>query len=258
MSDQLVLVGTGDALGVPRVYCECGVCQEARSTGANRRMRCSALLRGVQGELLIDCGPDWRLQMERMGLRHVERVLITHGHHDHIAGLPDLWDSVRWTGRPVEVMGPEPALAEIRVRFPWAAQGLTLVEFTAGVTLLGWEVQTWEVNHGRNGRSFAYRFDRPDFAWAYCPDSIDLSPAQRAPLSGLDLLVLGTAYYEESAPRQRRSLYSMVEALQLLADVRPRRTLFTHLSHGVDICSRYPLPDGISVGRESMVIQLGQ
>ncbi|MFZ5826941.1 MAG: MBL fold metallo-hydrolase [Bacillota bacterium] len=258
MRDQLVLMGTGDALGVPRVYCECEVCQEARSTGANRRMRCSALLRGGGSDLLIDCGPDWRLQMERIGLRHVERVLITHGHHDHIAGLPDLWDAVRWTGRPVEVMAPAPALAEIQARFPWAVGGLNLVDLTAGASLLGWQVQAWEVNHGRNGRSFAFRFDRPGFAWAYCPDAIDLSPAQRAPLAGLDLLVLGTAYYEETAPRERRSLYSMVEALDLLAEVRPGRTVFTHLSHGVDSRSRYPLPDGVTVGHDGMVIQLGQ
>lgn len=77
-------------------------------------------------------------------------------------------------------------------------------------------------------------------------------------MAGLDLLVLGTAYYEEAAPRERRSLYSMVEALELLAEVQPGRTLFTHLSHGVDIRRRYPLPDSVTVVHDGMVIQLGQ
>ncbi|MFZ5817447.1 MAG: MBL fold metallo-hydrolase [Bacillota bacterium] len=257
MKDQVVLLGTGDALGVPRVYCDCGVCQEARGGGLNRRTRSSALVRGPAGTFLIDCGPDWRLQMEAVGLRHVEEILITHGHQDHIGGIPDLADSVRWTGLPVRVTGPERALEEVRSRFPWAARGLTWRALAGPLTVGGWAVNAWEVSHGRNGRSWAYRFERPGFAWAYCPDSIDLTPEERAPLHGLDLLILGTAYYDEPAPRSRRSLYSMVEAVALLEEVRPVRAVFTHLSHGVDLKAAYPLPPNVLVARDGMAVELG-
>lgn len=257
MGDRLWLLGTGDSLGVPRVYCDCEVCQEARRLGRNRRTRCSALLRTDEGDLLLDCGPDFRVQMERMELRHVESVLITHGHHDHIGGIGDLADSVRWTGLPLRLLGPAPALDEIRARFPWAMQGFTTEAISRPVTLVGWSVICWPVNHGKNGTAFAYRFERPGFAWAYCPDSIHLSPAEEAPLQGLDLLVLGTAYYEERAPESTRSLYSMVEALELLERVRPGRTVFTHLSHGVDIGADYGLPSSVAVGFDGFSIELG-
>lgn len=168
MRDQLRLMGTGDSLGVPRIYCECSICQEARTSGANRRTRPSALLRGPGGDLLIDCGPDFRTQMERAGLRHVERVLVTHGHHDHIAGVGDLSDSVRSTDLPVRLLGPAPVLDEIRARYPWAVSWIPMEPVDGPTVVAGWSVTCWPVNHGHNGRSFAYRFERPGFTWAYC------------------------------------------------------------------------------------------
>lgn len=47
--DQLVFIGTGDAMGVPRVYCECEVCGEARSSGVNRRYRSLVSVEGKKG-----------------------------------------------------------------------------------------------------------------------------------------------------------------------------------------------------------------
>lgn len=254
MNNTLTLVGTGDALGVPRVYCDCPVCTEARTTGQNRRRRCSALVTGAAGTCWLDCGPDWRHQMESVGLRRVESVLITHAHHDHIGGLPDLYDLALWTDQRVQVYAPPRVMQQIATQYPWLDRGLALVPLEGTWEVCGYTVEAWEVNHGANGRSFAYRFVAPDFAWAYCPDSIDLNAAERRPLRGLDLLVLGTAYYQEDAPR--RAMYSMVEALELLADVKPGRVLFTHLSHGVDVRADYGLPPQVLVGQEGVTMAL--
>lgn len=62
MADELIFTGSGDALGVPRVYCDCPVCTEARTTGQNHRRRCSALVRAKAGTFWLDCGPDWHLR----------------------------------------------------------------------------------------------------------------------------------------------------------------------------------------------------
>lgn len=57
--DNLVFLGTGDAMGVPRVYCSCETCMEARAGGLNVRLRSS---------VLIDNGSDfWRLTVVRTG-----------------------------------------------------------------------------------------------------------------------------------------------------------------------------------------------
>ena len=243
-------------MGVPRVYCECKVCTEARTTGRNRRWRSSVIVKTPAGTMWLDCGPDWRLQAEAAGLREAGIVLLTHAHHDHIGGIPDLADASRWTGRRARVLAPGPVLATVRSRYPWVGAHLELVELDGEAEVLGFRVHVWSVNHGHNGRSYAYRFEGPGGLWAYCPDSIHLEAEERAPLRGLDLLVLGTSYYRDEAPLERRSVYDMVEALELLADVRPRRALFTHLSHGVDVRVPYPLPPNVGLATDGLEVEL--
>jgi len=123
----------------------------------------------------------------------------------------------------------------------------------------GWQVTTWRVNHGKNGYAYAYRFDRSDGsgkAWAYCPDSFDLSDAEKAPLRGLSLLVLGTSFYDEPYPRETRTLYDVREGLELAKEVGAKETIFTHQSHDIDLRRDYGLPEGVRFAREGMIAEL--
>lgn len=120
----LCLVGTGDSLGVPRVYCECPICSEARLHGMNQRTRCCAVLETEHGVVWLDCGPDWRAQMEWVRRRQASTVLITHAHHDHIGGIPDLADMARWTKQHVRVLGPQSVLDTIVSQYPWTERQL--------------------------------------------------------------------------------------------------------------------------------------
>lgn len=40
--------------------------------------------------LLIDAGPDFRQQMLRSGTNHIDAILLTHMHYDHVGGLDDV------------------------------------------------------------------------------------------------------------------------------------------------------------------------
>lgn len=253
--DQLIFLGTGDAMGVPRVYCNCDVCEEARRAGANRRLRSSVLVHGDEmrngdGEpFLIDCGPDWRAQMENIGMRHIQTMLVTHAHFDHIAGLPEWADACRWLGQRGRMYAPQEVIDVIVRQFPWLPGHVQLLPVDGGVRLAGWDIEGWRVNHGKNGYCYAYRLTKDGFTWAYCSDSIGLHETEKQPLHGLDLLVLGTSFYHEEAQYSGRSVYDMLEAQELLAEIRPKRTLFTHMSHDVDVNRDYSLADGITLAR---------
>lgn len=85
---KLTFLGTGTSMGVP----VSGGFGKEKTTGDPRdiRWRCSAWIQSQEASIVIDTGPEFRLQTLRAGLERVDLVLITHQHMDHIAGLDDL------------------------------------------------------------------------------------------------------------------------------------------------------------------------
>ncbi len=243
-------------MGVPRVYCDCEVCTEARTEGLNWRLRSAAYLETETGGLWIDIGPDWASQMEAMGKRSMPIALLTHAHFDHMAGLPEWADCCRWTGEKGILYAPREVLVLVRDRYPWLENQLIYREADGGTHFGEWTITTRKVCHGKNGYSYAYRFEKPGFAFVYCPDAINLGEEEKAFLRGLDLLVLGTSYYKEEFDFHTRSVYDMTEALELAEEIKPRRIYFTHMSHGVDVRTAYPLPDHASLTARGMRIPL--
>lgn len=256
---RITVLGNGDSMGTPRVYCECGICAEARRSGGNRRYRSSVWLEeeGLP-PLLLDCGPDWRAQMERIGVRSVHQALITHAHIDHIAGLTDWADSCRWLGERSRMYAPAEVIALIESRYPWIGGQLEMLANDKGMDYGPWDIRTWKVNHGKNGYSYAYRFDHriSNKAWAYCSDAINLTDEQTEPLKGLDLLFLGTSFVEEPYPMDTRSVYDMREGIRMAEQLKPVNVIFTHLSHDVDVRQSYALPANIKLAETGMTIDV--
>jgi phosphoribosyl 1,2-cyclic phosphate phosphodiesterase len=85
---KLTFLGTGTSMGVP-VAGGFGPRYAGRDP-RNQRYRCSAWIQSEERSLIIDTGPEFRLQTLRAGIRRIDALMITHEHTDHIAGLDDL------------------------------------------------------------------------------------------------------------------------------------------------------------------------
>jgi adenosylcobinamide kinase / adenosylcobinamide-phosphate guanylyltransferase len=109
---EVLLLGTGSADGWPNPFCGCASCAASRAAGEVRGQ--TAVL--VDGQLLLDCGPEAPRAAERFGrsLRDVRSILLTHDHPDHTGAAALLWR--RWAGsaQPLELIGPPSALATCR------------------------------------------------------------------------------------------------------------------------------------------------
>ena len=85
----LTFLGTGTSQGVPVIACQCRTCKS--SDVRDHRLRTSVLIQTDTGKnILIDIGPDFREQMLREDVRHLDAILITHAHRDHVGGLDDI------------------------------------------------------------------------------------------------------------------------------------------------------------------------
>ena len=68
--------------------CNCPVCTSADVR--DKRLRCSVYVEYEGLKLLVDAGPDFRTQLLREKIQHVDAVLLTHHHKDHTGGLDDV------------------------------------------------------------------------------------------------------------------------------------------------------------------------
>ena len=113
---KIVVLGSGTSHGIPVVACSCRVC--ASPDSRDKRMRSSVYVEGEAGEkLLIDAGPEFRLQALKAGIDSVDCLLLTHAHADHIHGLDDLRPFT--CVKPVPVYGNRQTISEMRERFSY-------------------------------------------------------------------------------------------------------------------------------------------
>jgi len=87
---KITLLGTGDAIGTPKVGCNCPQCAHAQKTGA-MRLRTSLLLENEGRHILVDSSPDLRQQLLLQGSPHIDAVIWTHGHYDHFIGFGEFY-----------------------------------------------------------------------------------------------------------------------------------------------------------------------
>ena len=253
---RLTFLGTGTSMGVPVIGCRCAVCTS--DDPRNRRLRTSAVLEVAGLTLLFDAGPDLRQQALAAGLTRVDAVLLTHAHADHISGLDDLRPLNFAQRSSIPLYGSSATLAFVRGRFDYAfANGsdgstrpaLELVEICAErpfrigpVDVLPFDVQhgTWTITGFRVGRL------------GYVTDASAIPPASLAHLRGLDTLVLN-ALRLTAHPTH----FSVDEARQIVAELRPRRALLVHMTHDLDHAAvNATLPDNLRLAYDGQVVEV--
>lgn len=250
---RVTVLGSGTSHGVPSIGCGCEVCTSPDPR--DRRTRCSILVEWRGKSLLVDTPPDLREQVIRSAVRRVDAILYTHSHADHIFGLDDVRSFNEMQGGELPVFGRPETLRDLRAAYSYvfretqAGGGkpqLALHELEGD--RLRWDgisVEVIPVFHGVL-EVLAFRFD--DFAYVTDVSSIPAESMER--LRGLDLLIL-----DALRPEPHPTHFSIDQALEVVAELRPRRTYFTHLTHRVPHAAvERALPDGVRLAYDGLIL----
>jgi phosphoribosyl 1,2-cyclic phosphate phosphodiesterase len=255
---RMILLGTGTSVGVPMIGCGCQVCTSPDPH--NHRTRCSAILGLPRGNLLIDTPPDLRHQLLRERIGHVDAVVFTHEHADHVHGLDDLRLFPFRLGHAVPLYCEarvreriyrafDYAFADVEPTHPGSAPKLQPIlisedPFEAlGVTIIPIRLQ-----HGPRFTVLGFRFGNV----AYCTDVSAIPAESMERLRGLDTLVLGTLRY---APHPTH--LCIPQALEIVQQLQPRVTYLTHTSHELDYeATNRSLPHNVRLAYDGMQIEL--
>ena len=111
----LTIMGSGTSHGMPVIACDCAACKSDDPN--DKRMRSSALIRDEEICIVIDTGPEFRIQALRFGIKKLDSVLVTHSHADHIHGLDDV--RVFSKEKTIPVYSNVQTLDDIKIRFDY-------------------------------------------------------------------------------------------------------------------------------------------
>ena len=264
---KLTFLGTGTSTGVPQMRCACAAC---RSTDPrDKRLRASVLIETEPGApaILIDCGPDFRQQMLRLGSPDLAAVLLTHTHYDHVGGIDDL--------RPYAYSAPGArfpiyCLADVandlRSRIPYCFIShpypgvpqftLNIIEpfkeftLTPGDGFRPVDILPVPVLHGKL-EIIGFRIG----PLAYITDASYVPEATIEALKGVDTLVINALRHDT-----HMSHLNLSQALDVIKVIRPRQAFLTHMSHdmGPHEQAQKLLPAGCAFAYDGLTVGIAE
>ena len=253
---KITLLGTGTSQGIPVIGCNCSAC--ISDDPRDDRLRSGVFVQSEDLNILIDTGPDLRQQMLKLGVRHLNAVLYTHEHNDHVAGLDDIrpFNFIQRIDMPF--YGMTRVLNDIERRFSYVfaknpypgSPRATLNHITAGKEFYieNLKIIPLDVLHG-NLPILGYRLG--DFTFA--TDVLTISEESKRLIEGSKVLVLSALQKE-----RHHSHLSLEEAIDLAQELKVEQTYLTHISHRMGVTSEWEkeLPSNIFPAYDGLEIIL--
>lgn len=226
---KVTFLGTGTSQGIPIIGSDHPVCLS--NDEKDKRLRVSVLVEWDDCTYVVDCGPDFRQQMLRSNCRHIDAILFTHEHSDHVAGLDDIRPFFFRQG-DIPIYAHKRVLKALKRRFDYifvenankypGVPNIEAIEIKNNAFRVNdHEIIPIDAEHNRL-QVFGFRFK--DFA--YLTDVKTIKKKEQKKLENLEVLVVNALRIEP-----HHSHFNLKEALGFIAQVQPRYAYLTHISH---------------------------
>jgi phosphoribosyl 1,2-cyclic phosphate phosphodiesterase len=225
---KVSFLGTGTSTGIPMIGCKCAVCTSTHSK--DKRLRSSVLIQSDSTAVIIDTTPDFRYQMLRTNTTHLDAVLYTHPHKDHMAGLDDIRALNFLTQKPMDIYANSLTEEAVRRDFYYAfadtkypgVPELNLITIDETPFVVGdLPIQPILVYHHKMP---VYGFRIGDFT--YITDANRIDEDQMNLIRGSKVLVLNALRKEDHI-----SHFTLQQAVDVSMELAVPEVYFTHISH---------------------------
>jgi len=250
---RVTFLGTGTSIGVPVITCDCPVC--ISEDEHDKRLRTSVMVEVHNNTFVIDCGPDFRIQMLREKVMNRDAVIFTHEHRDHIAGLDDVRAFNYVLNKKIDIYGTKQVMEAIRIEFPYIFSESRYFG-APQLTMHFIDQEPFKINEIKfipiqvlHEKLPVFGFRIGDFT--YITDASSISSEEKEKIRGSKVIVLNALRNSKHV-----SHFSVSEAVELLLELEPEAAFLTHLSHFVglheEVNSRLPKNihlayDGLSI-----------
>ena len=233
------------------IACECEVCTSTDKK--DNRLRSSILVQSPTTTLVVDTGPDFRYQMLRQKIKHLDAVLFTHPHKDHMAGLDDVKAFNFRSKKPIDIYADSLTEEALRRDFYYAftdtkypgipelnLNTITLEPFVVGdipvVPILVWHLKM---------PVLGFRFGK----FTYITDANRIDEPEKGKIRGSEVLVLNAL-----RKKAHISHFTLDEAIALVKELKVPMGYFTHISHqlGLNAVIEKELPAGIHLAYDGL------
>lgn len=185
----------------------------------------------------MDTSPDLRQQALKYKITHIDAVLITHPHADHVGGLDEIRSYNFIQKQRIPLYGHDWTLRELKVRFDYIFQPtyiegggvaqIDLHEFDINedsFEVQGVKIVPLELKHG-SASVAGFRIG----SFAYMTDCNFIPETTLKKLNGIETIILDCLRMTKHGTH-----FCFEEALDSARRIGAKRTYFTHLSHDFD------------------------
>ena len=236
------------------IGCDCEVCTSTDKK--DKRLRSSILVQSPKTTLVVDTGPDFRYQMLRQNIKHMDAVLFTHPHKDHLAGLDDIRAFNFFTKKPIDIYADSLTEEAVRRDFYYAftdtkypgipelnLNTISLEPFIIGdipvIPILVWHLKM---------PVMGFRFGK----FTYITDANRIDELEKEKIRGCDVMVLNALRKQTHI-----SHFTLDEAIDTVTELKVPVSYFTHISHqlGLHADIENELPEGIHLAYDGLMLE---
>lgn len=251
----ITFLGTGTSQGVPVIACDCPVCLSTDKH--DKRLRSSIMIESEDKVVVIDSGPDFRYQMLREKVRHLDAIVFTHEHKDHIAGMDDIRAFNYKQNAPIDIYATERVQEALKREFAYIFvedkyPGIPQVDMHT-IGLEPFDIGSLnfipvEVLH--------YKLPVLGFRignFTYITDAKTVADVELKKIRGTKTLIINALQTESHI-----SHFTLNEAIEFAKQTGAEQTYLTHISHRLGFHKEVSelLPKGIELAYDGLKLSI--